>query len=125
VNAPSSSPAGEQAPEEHMNRVLADELGDALHQTRMIRFGLEAAWSAIDALPDEMAPTDDVRTALRTIADWLGQAEAGELHGMLTARAYTVIRPVSLLNPPPAEDMAAITTAITVLSTHGLVITEG
>ena len=103
----------------------ADDLGDALHQTRMIRFGLEAAWSAIDALPDEMDPTEDVRAALRTIADWLDKTEAGELRDMLTPPAYAVIRPVSLTAPPSPEDMAAITAAISVLSTHGLVISNG
>jgi hypothetical protein len=107
-----------------VTRALADELGDALHQTRMIRFGLEAAWSAIDALPDEMDPTEDVRDALRTIAGWLDKAEAGELRDMLTARAHAVIRPVSLTTPPSPEDMAAITAAISVLSTHGLVISD-
>jgi hypothetical protein len=101
------------------------ELGNALNMTRMIRFGLEAAWFAIDALPDDMDVTDDVRTALRTINDWLEQAEAGELRDLLTARAYAVIRPVSLLDPPPPENMSAITAAITVLNKHGLVISEG
>ena len=108
-----------------MTHVPADELGDALHQTRMIRFGLEAAWTAIDALPDEMDPASDVRAALRTISDWLDKTEAGELHDMLTARAYTIIRPVSLTTPPTPEDMAAITAAISVLATHGLVISDG
>jgi hypothetical protein len=108
-----------------VTRDPADELGDALHQTRMIRFGLEAAWTAIDALPDDMDATEDVRNALRTIADWLDKTEAGELRDMLTARAYTVIRPVSLTTPPTPEAMTAITAAISVLATHGLVISNG
>jgi hypothetical protein len=103
----------------------AGDLGDALHHTRMIRFGLEAAWSAIDALPDEMDPAGDVRAALRTIAGWLDKAEAGELRDMLTPRGYAVIRPVSLTAPPSPGDMAAITAAISVLNGHGLVISNG
>jgi hypothetical protein len=103
----------------------AGDLGDALHHTRMIRFGLEAAWTAIDSLPDDIDATDDVRAALRTINDWLDKAEAGELRDMLTPRGYAVIRPVSLTTPPSPEDMAAITAAISVLSAHGLVISDG
>jgi hypothetical protein len=108
-----------------MTRDPAEELGSALNMTRMIRFGLEAMWSAADQLPDDMQAPDDVRTALWTINDWLQQAEAGKLRDRLTARAYAIIRPVSLLDPPPPEDMMAITAAITVLNKHGLVISEG
>jgi hypothetical protein len=103
----------------------AGDLGNALHHTRMIRFGLEAAWSAIDALPDETDVTSDVRAALRTIAGWLDKTEAGQLGHMLTPRAYAIIRPVSLTTPPSPQDMAAITAAISVLATHGLVISNG
>jgi hypothetical protein len=108
-----------------VTRDPADELGDALHHTRMIRFGLEAAWTAIDALPDEIDVTSDVRAALRTIAGWLDTTEAGQLRHMLTPRAYAVIRPVSLTAPPTPDDMAAITAAIGVLATHRLVISNG
>jgi hypothetical protein len=52
----------------------ADELGLALNVTRMIRLGLEAMWSAVDQLPDEMDPGDAVRAALGTISDCLGKA---------------------------------------------------
>jgi hypothetical protein len=93
--------------------------------TRIIRLGLEAMWSAADQLPDDMQAPDDVRTALWTINDWLQQAETGKLRDRLTARNYAIIRPVSLLNPPGPQDMADIIAAISVLSTHGLVISEG
>jgi hypothetical protein len=102
----------------------ADDLGNALYQARMIRFGLEAAWQAIDTLPGTMAPTPHVRTALRTIADWLEHTEAGQLRDLLTTRTHAILLPVSLLNPPAPDDMKAITTAIAVLNTHGLVITD-
>jgi hypothetical protein len=82
-------------------------------------------WSAVDQLPDDMYAPDDVRTALQAINDWLQQAEKGELRDMVTARTYAIIRPVSLIHPPGPQDMAAITAAISVLSTHGLVISEG
>jgi hypothetical protein len=103
----------------------AGDLGDALHHTRMIRFGLEAAWTAIDALPDDIDATGDVRDALRTINGWLEKTEAGALRDMLTPRAYAVIRPVSLTTPPSPEAMTAITAAISVLATHELVISNG
>ena len=41
---------------------------------------------------------------------------------MLLTRNYGVIRPVSLLNLPPAESLAEITAAIGVLNGHALVI---
>jgi hypothetical protein len=101
----------------------ADELGEALNQVRMIRFGMEAIWSALDSLPDGATPDDmSVRKALQTISDWLGQVEEGELHDKVLTRNYTVIRPVSLVSPPSAESLAEITAAIGVLNMHALVI---
>ena len=76
-----------------MRNDAADELGTALHFTRMIRLGLEAMWNAMDALPDDMAPDDG-----------------------------GVLRPVSLVSPPPARALADITAAIGVLDGHALVI---
>jgi hypothetical protein len=104
----------------------ADHLGKALWCTRQIRFALEVMWAAMDALPDDVQASDDeVRAALRTIDDWLGKTEAGELHNMRIAREYAIIRPASLLDPPPPASMTAITTALGVLRHHGLIITEG
>lgn len=104
----------------------ADHLGNALHCTRIIRFALEVMWTAIDRLPDEMQDSDDeARTALRTISDWLSSIEEGELRDMRIAREYALIRPASLLGPPPPEAMTAITTAIGVLRHHELILPEG
>jgi hypothetical protein len=99
-----------------------EELGMALHATRMIRLGLEAMWSAVDFLPDTMAADPGVRDALVTISDWLEKVEEAELRDALVTRNYAVIRPVSLVSPPPAESLADITAAIGVLKGHALVI---
>jgi hypothetical protein len=99
-----------------------EELGMALHATRMIRLGLEAMWSAVDFLPDTVPVDPGVRSALVIISDWLEKAEGGELRDTLVTRNYAVIRPVSLVSPPSAESLADITAAIGVLNGHALVI---
>jgi hypothetical protein len=100
-----------------------EDLGMALHFTRMIRLGLEAMWSAIDALPDDVPADPGVRPALLALSQWLERAEQGSLRKELLAKNYFIVRPVSLANPPPAESLAGITAAIDVLNRHQLVIT--
>src|SRR6266576_3191657 len=99
-----------------------DELGMALRFTRMIRLALEAMWSAVDCLPGSVTPGPGVRPALVAISQWLDEVEEGELRDSLLARNYSVIRPVSLVDPPSAESLADITAAICVLNGHALVV---
>jgi hypothetical protein len=99
-----------------------DQLGRALNSYRMIRLGLEAMWNAVDGLPDGAYVDPAVRPALVAIASWLDQAEQGELRDTLMTRNYTIIRPVSLVSPPPATDLANITAAIGTLNGHALII---
>jgi len=102
----------------------SEAIGGALHRTRKIRFGLEVMWSEIDFLPDEISATDDVRNALRTISDWLEQAEEAELRSALLTRNYAVIKPVSLACPPSPASLADITAAMLVLQRHAVLITD-
>ena len=100
-----------------------DELGMALNSTRMIRFGLEAMWSAVDTLPDRMTIDPRIRPALVTLMDWLEKLEQGQLRDQHLTRNYLIIRPVSLADPSSAESLAAITAAIGILKDHALIIT--
>jgi hypothetical protein len=102
----------------------SEALGDALNTTRKIRFGLEVIWSEIDCLPDETPATGDVRNALRTISDWLEQAEENGLREALLTRNYAVIKPVSLASPPSPASLADITAAMLVLQRHAVLITD-
>lgn len=101
-----------------------EALGTALNTTRKIRLGLEVMWSEIDCLPDEIPATDDVRNALRTISDWLQQAEETGLRDALLTRNYAVIKPLSLACPPSPASLADITAAMHVLQRHAVLITD-
>lgn len=79
----------------------SEKLGDALNLTRKIRFGLEVMWSEIDCLPNDIHVTEAVRSALRTISDWLEATEEAALREALLTRHYAIIRPVSLARPRP------------------------
>jgi hypothetical protein len=102
----------------------SEALGGALHATRKIRFALEAMWSEIDCLPDEIPATGDVRNALRTISDWLEQAEGARLRDALLTRNYAVIKPVSLARPPSPASLADSTAAMLILQRHAMLITD-
>jgi hypothetical protein len=102
-----------------------DALGDAVHQTRMIRFGLEAIWNAVDALPDGAYPgggDEGIKPALATIRDWLVRIEEGGLREHVLTRNFSVIKPLSPASPPDAGAVADIAAAIAVLDSHGLII---
>jgi hypothetical protein len=102
----------------------SERLGDALHLTRKIRFGLEVIWSEIDCLPDDIQATEAVRKALQTISDWLKAAEEAELREALLTRNYAIIRPVSLAHPPSPASLSEITAAMLVLQRHAVLISD-
>jgi hypothetical protein len=101
-----------------------DELSDAVFYTRLIRLAAEAMWLAADHMGDTdiHISTNDLTEALSAINKWLNATDDGELRKTLLPYVFTVIRPISLITPPAPEALTAITTALSILNTHGLIL---
>jgi transcriptional regulator with XRE-family HTH domain len=99
--------------------VDAEEVSSSLESTRRLRLALNVLW---DDLPGDMNAAEPVRGAMETIHDRINEIESAELRRQGLAEHYLIIRPISLVSPPPPETMEKITQAVGTLAKLGMLV---
>jgi hypothetical protein len=100
-------------------RFDTDEISSSLGSTRRLRLALNVLCDGLDDLPDETSK-GTVTDALRAVHDQVNQAETRALRMLGLAEHYLIIRPVSLLSPPPPQVLEKITAAVRTLAELGM-----
>ena len=97
--------------------VDTDGVSPALESTRLLRLALNTLWNE---LPDDLNHAGPVRDALESIHDRINEVETADLRRYGIAEHYLIIRPVSLVSPPPPQTMEKITAAVRTLDELGM-----
>lgn len=98
--------------------VDADEVSAALEPARVLRLALNVLW---DGLPDRVS-RGPAREALEAVCRHLNEVEEAALRRSGLAGYYLIVRPVSLVSPPPPETMERIADAVSTLAGLGMLV---
>ena len=101
--------------------VDTDGVSPALESTRRLRLALNILW---DELPGDLNLAGPVQDALKTIHDRINEVETADLLRYGIAEHYLIIRPVSLVSPPPPQTLEKITAAVRTLAELGMLFAE-
>jgi hypothetical protein len=97
--------------------VDTDGVTAALESTRLLRLALNSLWNQ---LPGDLNQAGPVQDALKSIHDQINEVETADLRRYGIAEHYLIIRPVSLVSPPPPHIMEKITAAVRTLAELGM-----
>ncbi len=99
-------------------RVDAWEVSGAVDSTRVLRLALNVLW---DGLPGPVV-RGVVLDGLEAVHRHLSDVEAASLRESGVAEYYMIVRPVSLVSPPPAESAQRIAEAVRTLASFGMLV---